>query len=196
MVSPAFVLAYHGCDEEVGERILRNEAHVTVSKNKYDWLGHGAYFWENSPRRALQWAEFIKSRPQNFDQKIKKPFVVGAIINLGNCLDLTDAESLSIVKATYRIVSEALASLKIEMPQNLEGHDGDSDRVQRNLDCMIINSVHGLRNKHAQSFETVRGIFTEGKELYPGAKILEKTHVQICVRDPKESVFAYFRPRQ
>ena len=50
---PGFVLAYHGCDREVGERILAGEEQVRPSANDYDWLGPGAYFWENSARRAL-----------------------------------------------------------------------------------------------------------------------------------------------
>jgi hypothetical protein len=36
--------------------------------------------------------------------------------------------------------------------------------------------------------------FTEGGELYPGAKIQSKTHVQGCVRNPAKSVKGYFRP--
>lgn len=45
MVATSFVLAYHGCEKRIGESILRNDDHVTVSRNRYDWLGEGAYFW-------------------------------------------------------------------------------------------------------------------------------------------------------
>jgi hypothetical protein len=27
------------------------------STNEWDWLGHGIYFWEHSPERALRWAQ-------------------------------------------------------------------------------------------------------------------------------------------
>ena len=83
MHAPGFVLGYHGCDKELGGKILRNQTHVSVSKNRHDWLGHGAYFWENSPKRALQWADYVKQHPQHFKHKIKEPFVVGAIIRTG-----------------------------------------------------------------------------------------------------------------
>jgi hypothetical protein len=63
MFATSFVLGYHGCDEAIGERILQNDDHVAVSRNRYDWLGEGAYFWENSPERALEWAAFLKNHP-------------------------------------------------------------------------------------------------------------------------------------
>ena len=58
MFATSFVLGYHGCDEDIGERILGGRDHVSVSRNAYDWLGAGAYFWENSSERAFSWAQF------------------------------------------------------------------------------------------------------------------------------------------
>ena len=52
MFATSFVLGYHGCERKVGETILAGKDHVTPSENVYDWLGHGAYFWENSPERV------------------------------------------------------------------------------------------------------------------------------------------------
>ena len=195
MFAPGFALGYHGCDRVIGEKILQNQAHVSVSENTHDWLGHGAYFWENSPKRALQWAEFVKKNPQHFKHKISDPFVIGAIIDLGNCLELTDAESLEIVKAGFNEFYETMKDSGSEMPVNEPSHKGDTDLVKRRLDCAVINFVHFLREKEKkQPFASVRGIFAEGGELYPGAKIQAKTHIQICVRDPKKSIRAYFRP--
>jgi len=195
MLRGNFALAYHGCDEAVGERILRNKEHVSLSTNDYDWLGNGAYFWENSPVRALSWAGFIKDNPQHFKHTIKKPFVAGAIIEIGRCLDLTDEESLKIVAGNYADYKKIFDEAGAVLPQNAPSHSDDADLVKRHLDCAVINYVHAIRQKKGlPAFDTVRGIFTEGGELYPGAKIMAKTHVQICVRDPKASVKAYFRP--
>lgn len=196
MHSPGFALAYHGCDEAVGERILRNKEHVSSSENAHDWLGTGAYFWENSPARALQWAEFVKRNPQHFRHRIQKPFVVGAIINLGNCLDLTDAESLEIVSSVYNVFAASVKQAGSTMPANEASHGGDMDLVKRFLDCAVINYVHVIRaEQKLTAFDSVRGVFPEGKALYPGAKIMSKTHVQICVRQPEANIIAYFRPR-
>jgi len=30
-----------------------------------DWLGHGYYFWDDSPARAMRWAEAESRRPKS-----------------------------------------------------------------------------------------------------------------------------------
>jgi hypothetical protein len=78
------VLGYHGCDPEFAEKLLNGDVPIDdwrPSTNDYDWLGHGIYFWEYAPERALTWT----NRPT-----AAKDGVIGAIIQLGNCLDLTD----------------------------------------------------------------------------------------------------------
>ena len=196
MFATSFVLAYHGCEKKVGEAILAGEHHVARSENVYDWLGHGAYFWENSVRRALSWAEFLKKYPPEPSKKISQPFVIGAIIDLGNCLDLTDAASLTIVRAGYDEFVRTMRQAGAPLPVNEAAHARDVDLVKRKLDCAVLNFVHALRvqQKTEDSFDTVRGIFAEGGELYPGGRIMAKTHVQICVRDPNKSIRGYFRP--
>jgi hypothetical protein len=195
MFATSFVLGYHGCDKKIGEKILNSGDHVSPSKNAYDWLGSGAYFWENSPKRALSWANCLQKYPQIADHKIEVPFVIGAIIDLGNCLDLSDTESLTIIRNGYEQLKVTTESADAQLPVNERAHDADTDLVKRHLDCAVVNFVHALRDQsNLRPFNTVRGIFTEGGELYPGAKIQSKTHVQICIRDPAKSIKGYFRP--
>jgi hypothetical protein len=143
----SFALGYHDCDEEIGEKVLGSADHVSVSKNAYDWLGAGAYFWENSPERALSWAKFLKKYPPAASRKIGTPFVIGAIIDLGNCLDLSDAGSLTIIKNGYNQFKVTSESARIPMPVNEPSHDEDSDLVKRHLDCAVMNFVHALRDQ-------------------------------------------------
>ena len=81
------VFAFHGCDSRVVEAVLAGKAKLHASENNYDWLGHGIYFWEHGPARALEWAVQQSKRKGS---KIKKPSVIGAIISLGHCFDLLD----------------------------------------------------------------------------------------------------------
>ncbi len=46
------VLAYHGCDAAVAERLLAGEPFQN-SENDHDWLGAGVYFWEYGADRAI-----------------------------------------------------------------------------------------------------------------------------------------------
>jgi len=196
----SLILAYHGCDHDLASNILHGREVVSTSENTYDWLGSGAYFWENDPKRALQWAEWIKAHPQHFRHKIQNPAVVGAIINPGNCLDLTDTESLRLVKETYELYKFVQESIE-EKPllENEKWFSGDEDLVKRHLDCAVINLLHEVREKssekEASPFDAVRGIFVEGPELYPGAKIMSRSHIQICARHPQKNVIGYFLPQ-
>ena len=74
-IRPSLVLGFHGCDESVRDRLLTRPDEIVFSKEKYDWLGHGMYFWENNYERALRWAQDKKARG-----RLEKPSVIGAIL--------------------------------------------------------------------------------------------------------------------
>jgi hypothetical protein len=190
---PGLVLGYHGCDRDVADAILAGKAEVRSSTNTYDWLGSGAYFWENNPARALSWA---KSLARSKSQKIRTPAVVGAIIDPGNCLDLAEESSLELVKAAFEGFRRLSEDSGEPLPINEPGYKGDSDLVKRHLDCAVLNFLHETRGaEEFHAYHTVRAPFLEGGELFNGSKLSEKCHVQWCVRDPKRSVIGYFRPR-
>jgi hypothetical protein len=187
-------LAYHGCDEKVGKAILAGAEEIKASANPYDWLGAGAYFWENSYSRALQWAGDRKG--QGGSTLVKNPFVIGAIIDPGNCLDLADEGSLSILRATFPALEQLMELAQMPMPVNEAAFPGDSDLLKRHRDCATINLLHRLRHVEGKPpFDSVRCPFFEGGPLYDGSGIQSKTHLQWCVRDPAKSVIGYFRPR-
>jgi hypothetical protein len=84
MVSRSLVLGYHGCDKSTAIKVINGHEDQIRSENDYDWLGSGFYFWEDSFARALKWA---KDEAKKGHGKIKTPCVLGAIIDLGNCLN-------------------------------------------------------------------------------------------------------------
>jgi len=94
-----FVIAYHGCDEEVARKVLQGGTDLSPSRNDYDWLGAGIYFWEQGPRRAY---EFALEESKRAATKIKNPAVVGAYIYLGTCLDLLDTAEAQFAPAHER----------------------------------------------------------------------------------------------
>jgi hypothetical protein len=178
-LSSAFVLGYHGCDRDVGERLIAGSPFV-ASENEYDWLGSGVYFWEANPRRGLEFAIQLQRWRMGKANQIKEPFVVGAAIDPGFCLDLTTSTGIQAVASTHPDFLEYCAKANVRVPAN----EGGPDFVFRRLDCAVINHLHKIRETaRLPPFETVRGVFIEGRRIYPESGFFEKTHVQLCVRD-------------
>lgn len=179
---PSLTLGFHGCDLSVAEKVFSGEALLNPSTNNFDWLGHGIYFWENNPERALQFAKDHPSR------SIEKPTVVGAVINLGYCLDLTDANSIQLVQKAHETLVDSLENVNL-LPRN----KGGRDNVVRELDCTVFEALHLFRREaKEQPFDSIKGIFIEGKPAYEGAGFFEKTHTQICILNPN-CIKGYFR---
>jgi hypothetical protein len=187
---PSLVLGFHGCDRKVGEAVLSGaEPHLLDSNRETDWLGTGIYFWENDPVRALEWAVECQKNPKQTSGDIQDPFVIGAVIEFGFCLNLQARECLDEISVAYNLLRDAHALSGDPMPEN-KGPKG----VQRYLDRAVVEALHRSREKSGyQEYETVRSAFMEGKELYPGAGFEHKNHVQIAVRK-RARIRGYFRP--
>jgi hypothetical protein len=174
-LSASFVLGYHGCDEMIGEQLLQNQR-FRLSRNDYDWLGEGIYFWEANPLRGLQFAQEVALREP---RRLKKPFVVGAILDLGYCLDLTTSSGLRMVQESYFVVEEAYRKLDVPLPVNRP------EQFKHPLDCAVINYLHQIRaNKKQAPVDSIKAIFQEPPELYPGSAFMGKNHIQIAIRNP------------
>ena len=176
-------MGYHGCDAAIANRLV-NGAAFTRSQNDYDWLGHGVYFWEANPVRGLDFAKEVQARDPN---SIRTPAVVGAIIDLGLCLDLTTAAGIQIVRDTYLELVKIAEEAGTSLPRN------SGDALRRNLDCAVINLVHEVREMTGlPAIDTVRTVFIEGRQIYEGSGFYNKSHIQICVCNP-ECIKGVFR---
>lgn len=157
--------------------MLAGEARLTKSDEDYDWLGPGIYFWESDPKRALEWAE-EKVSSGRYDQ----PFVIGVVLDLGNCLDLMSRENLMYLKGAYESLRVANKAAGLgPLPKNT---GKAPDMAGRFRDCAVIRHLHAAMEADGDPFDTVRGLFTEGKKIFPGGGFLEKTHVQISIFNP------------
>lgn len=183
------VIAYHGCEQETRDKVLLGTSSLRQSENDYDWLGHGLYFWEYGPARALEWAQQLQSR-----NKIKKAAVLGAYINLGHCFDLLDVRYTKILGEAYPEFVSILKATGKSLPDNAPRFQGDPDVLMRRRDCAVINWTLDRFNEAATTpVDTVRGIFQEGTPAFPGAFTKAKSHIQIAVREPS-CIVGYFRP--
>ncbi|HSZ59272.1 MAG TPA: hypothetical protein VK797_26760 [Tepidisphaeraceae bacterium] len=187
-VLPSFSLGFHGCDQSVAMNAVTRKQALKFSDNKYDWLGSGIYFWENSPERAMEWATLLRIR-----KRLRRPAVVGAVIDLGNCLNLLDRQYLKVVRAAYENLAEASGKAGTPLPRNEPLRTG-GDLLLRNLDCATINTVHKMREESGLApYDTVRAAFIEGAPLYESSGFSEYNHIQICVRSIR-CIKGYFLP--
>ncbi len=171
-LSTSFVLGYHGCDRSIGESLLAGKDVLQRSENAYDWLGPGIYFWEANPQRAFEFATEKRGRAEG----IKRPFVIGAVIDLGLCLDLTTKDSLEDLKTAHTSLMATIIADGGPAPVN------GPISWMRYLDCAVIRRLHEIiEDSGSLPIDSVRGIFQEGNPVYPGSAFLEKTHVQIAV---------------
>ena len=195
-LATSFVLGYHGCDKSVAEKAVLDGADILQSDRDYDWLGPGAYFWESDPARAMEWANWKAAKGD-----YKEPAVIGAVIDLRNCLDLVSRDDIELLREAYTSFVRVQEKAKLPIPRNgnPKGMENE-DRVLRYLDCAVFRHLHTIMEALAKTdpliepFDTVRGMFVEGGEAFSGSGIYRKSHVQIAVRNLR-CIKGIFYPR-
>jgi hypothetical protein len=196
------MIGFHGCDEFVRNNLVNDPDIVKISKESFDWLGHGFYLWENNYERALQWAIDKKKRG-----KLEKPSVVGVVYQLDDCSDFSDTFYINSIASYYNRMKMEFLKAGKELPENRDlPQDQYHDLILRELDCSVIEYMHREMAKEINSdiqthgfssltqFDTVRGIFTEGGPAFEGAGIQAKSHIQICIRN-LNCLKGFFIPR-
>jgi hypothetical protein len=179
------VIAYHGCDARVADRLLAGEP-FRKSRNDFDWLGEGVYFWEYGYDRALQFAEEQRKRG-----KVERPAVVGALLQLGNCFDLIDTRCTNELRRFFPSFRAMYERKGWSLPDN---GCATRDLLLRRRDCAVINFyLESLPELGLTLYDSVRGCFTEGDPAFDGSGIFIKSHVQISIRN-EACILGTFRP--
>jgi hypothetical protein len=191
---PFQAIGFHSCDREVGLRLLNGTDQLKHSTNSWDWLGWGAYFWEQNPQKALEYAIKCAVGKQTYSGDIRTPFIIGAIIELNNCLNLVEPSSIKIVKEAYKELKETMRKSGEGMPKN--------KGANRALDCAVIQSIHESNkrefelnpNGEIKPYDTVRSPFHEGGAIYEGSAFTEGLHIEISVINVN-LIRGFFLPR-
>jgi hypothetical protein len=202
---PNLIIGFHGCDKYAAEALINDPNTIKISDEPHDWLGHGMYFWENNQERARQWAVERQLRKK---QPVADAAVIGAVLQLGYCCDLTDSRFIGLLKEHYKAMEDFYSKSRTPLPVNRDlPTDPHKNKLLRVLDCTVIEFMHNYfaeqyaKDIKAQGFsdlkifDSTRGVFTEGGPIYSGAEIFEKTHIQICIRN-SNCIKGFFLPRK
>jgi hypothetical protein len=189
---PSFVYGFHGIDRDAAIRILNQEDNFRHSNNSYDWLGNGIYFWENNYQRAIQYAQEDSRRANS---TIKTPFVLGAVLDLGNCLDLLDQKYIDYLSIAFNVLEQYLERENKPLPENSAFGKSDFDFKKRELDCAVIRYAHKLAKEEGTYFDSVRAAFLEGEPLYTDSMFRKQNHIQIAIINPN-CIKGIFLPRE
>lgn len=166
------IVGYHGTRRSTAEAIVSRKQDFARSENADDWLGDGVYFWEYAPQRAWQWA---RDRYGSKDVA-----VLGAMIRLGNCLDLLEPANALKVKGFYEKLRDETAKAGGKLPRNV--------RAKKHLDCAVFRYTAAIFEEQSQPLDTIRGVYvpTSGKQrLWTQSWLYHEAHIQLCVRNPK-----------
>lgn len=167
--------------------MLIGKDHLRPSDNPWDWLGPGIYFWEDNPYRALSYAIDCAQKKQKFSGEIRTPFVIGAIIEIGKCLNLVEPNSIEIIRKAYDHLKAELKRKGQPMPVN--------NGANRALDCAVIKYLHEMNKIDGDPpYDTIRSPFHEGEPIYEQANFTTGLHIEVCVINP-DQIKGYFLPR-
>lgn len=110
------VLGYHGTTRDALDAVLAG-APLRVSRNRWDWLGDGIYFWEYGPVRAWEWAR---------KRHGKRTAVLRANIRLEDCLDLADLPGTRKLRRAFDRFRDKMRAEGVRLPvQRGKQHDLD-----------------------------------------------------------------------
>lgn len=153
------VKGFHGTKKEYAANSVVTH-HFHKSQEADDWLGHGIYFWEDDPGRAIEWAT---------NRYGEEAAVVEVSINLGRCLDLTLLSYTEYVRLAYEEYAKKLRNEK----KDLANYATDSHV----LDCSVLNYLT------AELFyvDTIRAPFDIGETIYPRSYLHKGSHIQLVV---------------
>jgi len=184
-IKPITVTGYHGTSAEAARKIL--EGDFKPSENSWEWLGHGIYFWQDAPYRALEWARSWLSH-KGYQGPLT---VVAAEIDLRNFIDLLDLEGMRVPPPRGRGAAGGGVTRLLRHVTGKFLRDLDRDgKILRNkppinrLDCGLFNfATNVLGSSMKIEIAGYRAACVEGERITSESPIYDKSHVQIAVID-------------
>lgn len=163
------MVGYHGTSRDAANSILHDGFNLSTKKG--DWLGKGAYFWQDAPYRAWDWACLYN----------KEPTVVRSVIKMRReeLIDLLDwrqqGSCADLLRKTYKALKSHETLPKQQRSRHIKYHPLDRKVIDYLVDDILM--------ENGVNISAVRAGFIEGTKIFVGSALYDKTHVQIAVRN-------------
>jgi hypothetical protein len=162
------VWGYHGTSAERAGAIMQNG--FKLSRNDYDWLGSGVYFWQDAPLRAWDWAKKNHEHPAVIRSSI--------VMEEEKSIDLLDIGWFEILSEQYSKFVEYLKYEKRSLPpQPITSKRHLLDREFLDYVCETLGKAG------SDQIHVIRAAFTEGNPIFNNSAIFNLSHVQIAVKN-------------
>jgi hypothetical protein len=162
------------------------------STNTDDWLGRGIYFFDSAPLRARTWARY------RWQGGTDQPAVLRATIDLNGCIDMFDSMAFAAFRKKYSEflaheqshgASYVQAGLLVADGLVFTTDSGETDPRKRPpirnfRDRAFLDWFVGHMADGGVQVRSIRGVFLDGKALFPTSFLFDWAHVQIAVLDP------------
>lgn len=194
------VRAYHGTTLSAATQIHQHQRSFALSQKDGDWLGRGAYFFEENLIKAIEWALVqvtLRSHLHSFDS----PAVLEVDLDLTHCLDLCSSawhENLRNIALKLEGVGQAKQQdgPSFTTPGNRHsagktvwvadyrltptpGHSVDDHFA----DKAVIDALVADLTQAGEPVTSVRAAFALGDQPYCNSHFFSDTHIQIAVLD-------------
>jgi hypothetical protein len=197
MRHPRVVRAYHGTTFSTAVDIFHHRKPIQLSDKPGNWLGVGAYFFEENLTKAVDWALVqvgLRARLGAFHS----PAVLEADLDLTDCLDLCSSESHQILAAIAGKLQLAGALAQQHGPELASfggaGSSGKSFVIadypmsaqfadDHYADKQVIDALVAELAREGRSVTSVRASFACGQQPYSNSHFFSDTHTQIAVID-------------
>lgn len=165
------LVGYHGTSKENGEVILSTRK-FRIAGTFRDWLGKGAYFFENDRHQAYM---FYKFKDRNNVLEHDKICVIGACLNAEVCIDLLCDEDRNFIKEYAKKLKQVIKNKEKEIGK------------WKHKEGFVLDMLY-----RSSPYDFVRAAYMVPKQSKDAICEFEPIQIQICVKNidciDKESI--------
>lgn len=168
-LSEYFAYGYHATSRPAANEIIRSG--FVASRNDYDWIGCGVYFFQDAPMYARDWCTNYRRTER---VGLEDCVVLRCEVRYRDWIDLCDSAWMSQLRGMADLVPAGITQDPFLSGASATRHWFDYQLIELTVDALEQKGV---------SVRAVRSPFLEGMPVAANSHFHDCQHVQIAVRD-------------